>query len=132
MSLFCYMTKTHRGEIVANAIKLSGKPMAQVARDIKRSRTNIYAQLDRADMDVDIILAIGKSIHYDFKKHFPEVFKNVVEEPTEKYENQSTLLKKCLEEKNLFKEKYYDIMEAHNKLLEEHNRLLMDKLNGKV
>jgi hypothetical protein len=112
------MTK-HRGEIVQKAVRASNMTLAAIARQIGYDRTSLYNFFLNPELPFDIIIKIGKVIHYDFRKDFPELFihnpANIVSEPEIKYQSQT--LNDCLKEKENWRSKYYALLEEHNDLL---------------
>jgi plasmid maintenance system antidote protein VapI len=128
----CRMTskkKVHRGEIVENAIRQSGIPVKTVAHEIGYARQHMYNFFENKDLGIDIILQIGRAIKHDFSSEIPDLYlidnrSTEVKEPRAEYKNQTEILKKCMQERKEFKEKYFA-------LLEVHNALLTQKLNQK-
>ncbi len=58
----------HRGEIIKAAIYKSGYSITKLSKNLGRSRNWIYQLFDKNNVSIDIVLAIGDIIHYDFSK----------------------------------------------------------------
>lgn len=119
---FVLMEQIHRGQIVKKRIEESNIHVTTIARTIGYNRTRFYAWYDNESLPYDIILKIGKVIHWDFRKDFPELFIDasaVVEEPFVPYEAGKSLseLEKCNAETQMWRERYYALMEEHNRLM---------------
>jgi hypothetical protein len=63
----------HRGEILQKAVRKSGIPLSKVARLVGKSRTWLYNQFESQDVGLDVLLEIGKVIHYDFTTDIDEL-----------------------------------------------------------
>ena len=101
----------HKGEIVEKAIRESGYSITKLAKKMGKSRRWMYLVFDNTNVSLDIIIEIGKIIHYDFSdeiKEFSryknEAIKSLSEEPTEIYAKQQT-------EIELWKNKYLVLLE---------------------
>jgi hypothetical protein len=108
------------GDIVLNEVTKSGKSKTQLAKDLKISRTGLQKILDREDMDSRYILAIGKSIRYDFSNEFPQlntevlndiVGGNLFAEDANNFELRNQLLE--------IQQKYIRLLEQHVELLHQ-------------
>lgn len=56
----------HRGEIVAKRIKESGIAISVVAKNCNLVRQTLHRYFEDPNMDLDLILKIGKFIKHDF------------------------------------------------------------------
>ena len=63
----------HRGELLEAAIRKSGIPITRIVNQLKHSRRWLYNQFSRPDVSIDIMLEIGKIIHYNFAQDLPEL-----------------------------------------------------------
>lgn len=89
------------------------------------SRGSIYNYFTYHNLDWEIIDKIGRIIGHDFHLDFPDmpIFltenKNesvhIVEEPAEPYTGYTH--QKCIEELNIWKNKYINLLEEHNQIL---------------
>lgn len=107
----------HRGEIVKEAVYRSGYPITELAKKLSKSRRWIYLVFENANVSLDVVLQIGKIIHYDFKNEIKEFnsYKNSSKESAFDYQNDEANLE-------YWKNKYL-------KLLEEYNELLKKKID---
>lgn len=112
------------GNIVSNEVNRSGKSKTQIAKDVHLSRTGLAKVLARTEMDMKYILGIGKSIRYDFSKHFPalnsELMGKILSDPLEEYESLSNgeLRIKLID----LQSKYINLLEEHVELLKQVNQ----------
>lgn len=107
----------HRGEIVKRAVYKSGYPITELAKRLSKSRRWIYLMFENSNVSLDIILQIGKIIHYDFKDEIKEFnsYQNAITESAFDYQNDES-------NPEYWKNKYL-------KLLEEYNELLKKKID---
>lgn len=63
-------------------------------------------------------MTYGKALNYNFKDDFPEMPDNLMEEPEEVYSEPATIAD-AVRQRDKWKEKYYSLLEKHQKLLEE-------------
>jgi CRISPR/Cas system-associated exonuclease Cas4 (RecB family) len=105
----------HRGEIVERAIRQSGYPISQIANKLGKSRRWMYLMFDNSQVDIELIISIGKIIHHDFSteiKELSSINRNLFLEPEPAY-NKKT--------KEYWKNKYLQLLESYNELLERNN-----------
>lgn len=107
----------HRGEIVKQAIYKSGYPITELAKKLGKSRRWMYLMFDNNNVSLDLVLQIGKIIHYDFSDEIKEFhpYQNVINEPATDYKREESQVE-------YWKNKYL-------KLLEEYNELLKTKMD---
>ena len=102
----------HRGEIIREAVYKSGYPITALAKRLGKSRRWMYLIFDNNNVSLDIVMKIGKIIHYDFSQEIKEftsfstkinnTFPSVVnEEPSAEY----------------WKNKYLKLLEDYSELL---------------
>lgn len=107
-----FVTMIHRGEIVEQAVRKSGFPIAELARRMKRSRRHVYNLFENPNVSLDVILEVGKVIHHDFSEEFKELRNHQVSDHAEEY---------VIETDNnveYWKNKYLLLLEKYNELLE--------------
>lgn len=106
----------HRGEIVKEAVYKSGFPITELAKRLGKSRRSIYLLFESSNVSLDLVLQIGKVIHYDFKAEIKEFSLSKEIDISLKSDNET-------EEYNAeyWKNKYL-------KLLEEYNEILKGKI----
>ena len=98
----------HKGQVIQKAVKQSGISITQLAKKIRKSRQSIYNIFESQNVPIDLILAIGKAIHYDFSKDFKQL------------KTYSTKVDPMVaEEDNVeyWKQKYISLLEEYNQLL---------------
>ena len=109
----------HRGEIIERAVRNSGIPIKYIAKQLHKSRQYIYNIFHTSDVSIDIILQIGKIIHYDFSKDIKEivgVYDTNISGTDSEILNDSSAVYNSV---NYWKEKYLALLETHNNLLQQ-------------
>lgn len=119
----------HYGQAIADAIRNSGHSVKSVAEAIGMSRNRLHQLFKKPEVPLDVILAIGKAIKYDFTPEIPE-FKAIVHSHIENHPASEYQLKyhECRDKLLEVMERYSMSMENLAKLLKE-NQELRDKLN---
>ena len=106
----------HRGEIVKEAIYKSGVPITELARRLGKSRRWVYQMFENSNVSLDVILQIGKIIHYDFTEEIKEF------SPSQKaISNFSSSYEKEEINPEYWKNKYLKLLEEYNDLLKKKN-----------
>ena len=105
-------TMQHRGEIIKKAVYNSGCTITEIAKCIGKSRKWMYLMFENSNVSLDIVLQIGKIIHYDFTDEIKEF------SPSQKVLEKSSLNSKK-EDPNAeyWKNKYLNLLEEYNELL---------------
>ena len=85
----------HRGEIVEKRIRRSGYKLVKLAEKLNISRNTLYNKFKDANLNYRSIIEVGKVIHYDFSKDFPEI-RSDIELQGEKLDSLSKLENKYL------------------------------------
>ena len=106
----------HRGEIVKKAIQLSGYSITKLSEKLGRSRRWMYQVFENSTVSLDLILEIGKIIHYDFSGDIKEL-KHLQNKPFTVVEPQGQYYTKQEETAEYWKNKYLQLLEEHNALL---------------
>lgn len=108
----------HRGEIVEQAVRQSGISITNVAKKLGKSRRHLYNLFEEPHVSIDVILQIGKVIHYDFTEVIPEIKKSIhaqeMTDSTSQYETEGSA--------EYWKDKYLRLLERYNELLEEKRK----------
>ena len=114
----------HRGEIVEKIVRDSKISISQIAKDIGYSRTQVYNFFKESELSLDIILAIGKSINYDFSEEIAAFskIKSVTKHDKSYWETKF----------NERKVMYDELLEKYYGTLELCNNLLLEKLNRDI
>jgi predicted transcriptional regulator len=104
----------HRGEIVKKAVYKSGYPITELAKRLSKSRRWIYLMFENANVSLDVVLNIGKIIHYDFKDEIKEFisYQNAINESAFDYQNDEA-------NSEYWKNKYLKLLEEYNELLKK-------------
>lgn len=78
-----------RTEIMKDKIYASGMKLSEIAKKAGISRQHIYNLMDHPNVSLEVVLKIGKAIHYDFSDDIPELKKlkklNILEDPAGEY-----------------------------------------------
>jgi len=105
----------HKGEIIEKAVRRSGISITELSKRIGISRRHIYNVFNNPDINWEIIVQIGKVIHYDFSKDFveletfPENKKILHEDIPTPFDNNPIY----------WKNKYLILLEEYNSLLKD-------------
>jgi predicted transcriptional regulator len=106
----------HRGEIIRKVIYNSGYTVTEIAKCLGKSRRWMYLMFENSNVSLDIVLQIGKIIHYDFTDEIKEF------SPSQKVLERSTLdSKKENPGAEYWKNKYLNLLEEYNDLLKKEN-----------
>lgn len=101
----------HKGEIVEKAVRQSGIPLTKLVKRLGKSRKWIYNAFENPQLSFDVIIDIGKIIHYDFSTDFKEL----------KATQPNDLLNNSPQEIEYWKNKYLHLLEEYKTLLEALN-----------
>lgn len=104
----------HRGEIIRKAVYNSGYTITDIAKGIGKSRKWMYLMFENSNVSLDIVLKIGKIIHYDFSEDIKE-FSTFLRTST----LTQTLYSKEESSANYWKDKYLQLLEEYNALLKK-------------
>jgi predicted transcriptional regulator len=104
----------HRGEIIKEAVYKSGYPITELAKRIGKSRRWMYLMFENNNVSLDIVLQIGKIIHYDFAQEIKEFnpTRMSLEEPLVGFKNEENSAE-------YWKNKYLKLLEDYSALLKE-------------
>lgn len=105
----------HRGEILKNAIYLSGIPISLIAKRMGKSRRWFYLMFENQNVSLDTVLEIGKIIKHDFSTEIKEIRRNHIQEPENEYPDEENTLE-------FWRKKYILLLEEHNALLKSLKR----------
>ncbi|WP_289666012.1 hypothetical protein [Flavobacterium panacagri] len=106
----------HRGEIIKKAVYNSGIPISEVAKRLSKSRRWMYLLFENSNVSLDLVLEIGKIIHYDFKEEIKEFspFNKAIAEATTDYQIDES-------QAEYWKNKYLKLLEEYNLLLKNRS-----------
>jgi hypothetical protein len=101
----------HRGEIIKEAVYKSGYPITELAKRMGKSRRWVYLLFENTTVSIDIMLQIGKIIHYDFSEELNRPSANLftTNEPPSPY----------ISDEDYWKNKYLNLLEEYNELLKK-------------
>jgi hypothetical protein len=101
----------HRGEIIKEAVYKSGYPITELAKRMGKSRRWVYLLFENNTVSIDIMLQIGKIIHYDFSEELNRPSANLftANEPQSLY----------ISDEEYWKNKYLNLLEEYNELLKK-------------
>lgn len=121
----------HRGKMLRKVIdqhcNSSGMTITAIAQKAGYNQATIYRHFEKEDLPYHIIRKYGKAIGHDFRMEYPEMEEELSawsEPGPAKYGNYPQTLSEVVTERDMWKEKYY-------KLLENHNRLLLERLDNR-
>jgi predicted transcriptional regulator len=104
----------HRGEIIKGAVYRSGYPITELAKRLGKSRRWIYLMFENNMVSLDIVLQIGKIIHYDFTQEIKEF------SPTQRDLKEISIgYEKENDEAEYWKNKYLNLLEEYNEILKK-------------
>lgn len=78
----------HSGEILKKYVKENEIKIVSLAKKINRTKGQMYNYFNNPELDLDVIIRIGRALRHDFSKEFPELAEQsylMVNEPQEKY-----------------------------------------------
>lgn len=104
----------HRGEIIKIAVYKSGFSISELAKRLGKSRRWMYLMFENNTVSLDIVLQIGKIIHYDFSEEIKEFnpSQNTSNELPTSYEKEES-------NAEYWKNKYLKLLEEYNELLKK-------------
>lgn len=104
----------HRGEIIKEAVYKSGYPITELAKRLGKSRRWMYLMFENSNVSLDLILQIGKIIHYDFTEEIKEFnpHQNTFNEPVTDFTKEEL-------QSEYWKNKYLKLLEEYNELLKK-------------
>lgn len=117
-SVVNFVDMIHRGEIVEEAVRKSGFPIAELARRMKRSRRHVYNLFENPNVSLDTILEVGKIIHYNFAKEIRELRTYQLQDSVVKLEDVREEYLVDTDNVEYWKNKYLLLLEKYNDLLE--------------
>ncbi len=103
----------HKGQVIEKAVKQSGISITQLAKKLRKSRQSVYNIFETQNVPWDLILDIGKAIHYDFSKDFKQL------------KTYSTKTDPVIAEEDnaeYWKQKYILLLEEYNQLLKNKKK----------
>ena len=107
----------HRGQILAATLKRLRLNRKKIANKAEYSRSAYYKHIADANLDFHILMAYGKAMGHDFTEEFPEMPRYILEDPEESYIKPVTL-EQALHQRDMWRDKYLELLEKYNRLIE--------------
>lgn len=108
----------HRGEILEAAVKESPITITKLTRQMGISRGTYYNHISDPHLAFEQLVKYGRVLKHDFTQDFPEMKKYTFEEPEIHYSTPLTI-QEALEQRDYWKDKYYQLMEQFHKVVME-------------
>ena len=110
----------HYGQLVEKMVRRNGHSISDVARLANVNRRSVYNWFNQQQLKPEIIYRIGCVINHDFSEEFPNLFTS--EDFTKGFRKTSFVHNvsnetEITEIKQVWKDKYIDLLERYNKLL---------------
>lgn len=115
----------HRGEILKRVIyeykNRTGVSILAIARKAGYVQSTPYRHFEQENLAAYIIKKYGMAIGHDFSKEIPELEEqtNVMSDVDFSPYGAPANLADCIKQKEMWREKYIDLLERHNALLAE-------------
>lgn len=109
----------HHGNTIEKVIRREGHSLTDVARLARVNRRSVYNWFMKPKLKPDIIHRIGRVIDHDFSVEFPDLF------TTDDFRSKQVAepaAAPVVEEFDIWREKYLDLLERYNQLLEYEAR----------
>lgn len=108
----------NRGQILATIVGSSKLTKSEAAIRAGYTRSSYYKHIENPELDYHILMAYGKAIGHDFTEEFPDMPKYVLEESEAAY-GQPKTIEEAIQQKEIWKNKYLELLEKYNRLMEE-------------
>ncbi len=105
-----------RGDLLKEVVKSSGISISTIVKRVGISRTTYYNHIMDKNLPSEILDRYGRVLGYDFSK-VDSTKSNVLRSPTS--------LQEAFAQINIWKERYYTLLEKYNTIIEEQ----LDKKN---
>lgn len=100
-------------------MKKTGLNIDTIARKAGYKRVTYYSHIKQRDLNLSILEKYGRAINHDFSSAVPALRELRVEEDESIYAKESIPLETALKQLQVWKEKYYELMEKYIKLVEK-------------
>lgn len=109
-----------RGKFLKSLVEKNGISIVKLVKKVGyKDRASYYAHIEKSDLSFDILMAYAKALNYDLKDDFPEVVPFLMEEPPATYNVVPNNLEESLKLLELWKQKYYILLEKYTRVIEE-------------
>ncbi len=116
----------HRGQVLHKIAKLSSLKIGEISQRAGYKYSTFFAHIKKEDLAYEILARYGKVLQHDFSNEFPQMSEYVFYEDN-KY-NKELTYPELLEDRDQWKDKFYDISDKYNKLSDKYNKLLEKEL----
>jgi hypothetical protein len=106
----------HRGALLEAAVKASGISVTQIVKKMGISRGTYYNHKNDPHLSLDQLYQYGKVLKHDFSADLPQIRELELEEGDPGY-NQPSTIEEAMEQRDYWREKYYQLMEKYHALL---------------
>ena len=90
-----------------------------VAQKAGYKRVTYYTHTKKEDLSFAILNKYARALGYDFSDDIPGMNSFVVQEEDHAYKKNPATLKEALQQRDHWRDKYYELLEKYQKLLEE-------------
>lgn len=121
----------HRGKILEEVVRkwcdANAFSIIALSKKIGQNPSTTYRQFEKDDLPFHIVRKFGRVMNHDFRVEFPEMDEEEIYTVPTASESESSpgyqpvTLIQAMQQRDMWRAKYYD-------LLEKHNALLMKKL----
>jgi hypothetical protein len=113
------MSKIHRGKILHQVAKRSKKTIVQISDDAGYDQSTFYVHKDKEDLQLEILYRYGVAMDHDFSTEVPEMKDYMLEQGLKNPLEKKLSYEELEQDRNLWKDKYYALLEENNKLIKE-------------
>lgn len=115
------MTETpiHRGLILHRVAKLHKKTILQICEDAKVDQSTFYYHKGKADLPFEILYKYAVAMDYYFTTEIPEFTEWLKDNNLLRRANKELSMEEIIKERDMWKDKYYSLLEEHNKLIKD-------------
>lgn len=125
----CNMLK-HRGEILKEVVtkwcKSNGYSLVALSKKLGHNPSTTHRHFDNADLPLHVIKRYGRAMNHDFRVEFPEIDEDdVYSIPSSGVSDldrpgyQPITLLQAIQQRDSWRDRYYDLLEKHNELLRQ-------------
>lgn len=125
----CNMLK-HRGEILKDVVtkwcKSTGYSMVALSKKLGQDNSTTHRHFHNADLPLHTIKKYGRAMNHDFRVEFPEIDEEDVYSVSsgelsdmDRPGYQPITLLQAIQQRDSWRDKYYDLLEKHNELLRQ-------------
>ncbi|WP_288370376.1 hypothetical protein [uncultured Algoriphagus sp.] len=118
----------HRGEILEKTVRAwcakNGFTILALSKKLEQAPSTTYRQFEKDDLPFHIIRRFGKAMGHDFRVEFPEMDEEETYSRSDSWGQdpgtyEPVTISQAIQQRDTWKEKYYELLEKHNKLLLE-------------